>query len=1043
MDRSTFLQSKFPRNHLTQLLDSPKLAEDVYKYLEYVNGGSLPSSGVLAGQAVSTAIDYQLGLRDATSLDIKDIDHFKETSQEQIPLTRVWKNHIIYKLAEYLECLAYSRDDIYSWSPEQTRWVDEMTHSRHYPCPLGEEYRAKAEFFRACIQYAPEDWSRLYNALPMRARWPHIVINALRPKIYALTVHPDPRIQAAYQQVTKLFYDNHVRSEESKSIKSTLDIMFPVVLPIITGQESTKEGTMWESEKLDEDYGKLTLLRYNEVLLKGSFMSKYGIMGVLPNEQAVQPVLTSEVYLYSNHEDPNSEVARGTTYQNMTVTSHNAIPLDSNSMGYALGVVAGFDINSVQVGLDLKSMKIVYTHRYLEFLMSRELLITNTQTPMLSMIRALSKAQQHPVYCNQARMARLGQLVMAQRLLLLQPEDSTEHIVSKLQAVYDEVRSHPQLIKSKHLGTFSPVIISKTNAEQAARIPLLDEMYTMEELTGKQGSSSGYLLVPKYAEAGHTLLCGRIQPDSVSEQNAVPLRNYPPTNKDVMQLAVQHPEMNARWARRAECVIQWLGLPLEKYRMTEMKALLANISARKVPATVAEWLDTEAYQSTVAHIIQHGEFNDLQLNTNTIKVMHQSLAQIHSHIKPIRQWARRRIVELQEQKHRDSEVQIRQLRQLDSLPLQFSISLYTGMHLRGVPLTNVSDQLSSKIDAFFTELFDLRRLTRYGYAPSSNGGFNGKPEWYRREWDHYISTQSEDTQIECKLAFQLWDTILWNDTGYERTGRTWSFSMIDRLLDEMQSTQVNYNRTRTAEHKDESEVAADFRLLNVLSRTLTLLLNCAVDHVRYAINGKLTSLKAQWPTLMDSLDIKHYLRNIENLKIPHMPETLDVPTAKDWLEQLRQNCVSSAAMLYFIDSFASAFEDQIAPVNPLQLDFAIDQAIEDACKEDQHLSNASIEVKELLTKNELTFEGERMRHCVGGYFSSVSENTCRILTLAITLGGHVYRGTTEWRKSSYDDFKIYSNQFKGPSNKAVHPSLAVLHRHLLRVINGQPRKVWH
>ena len=80
------------------------------------------------------------------------------------------------------------------------------------------------------------------------------------------------------------------------------------------------------------------------------------------------------------------------------------------------GVLQGFDINSVQVGISLSTGAIIYTDSYVQYLHNRQLHITTSTTPFQSMVRALKKHQHGTCFFNKEEYLDVLRHVLAYRL---------------------------------------------------------------------------------------------------------------------------------------------------------------------------------------------------------------------------------------------------------------------------------------------------------------------------------------------------------------------------------------------------------------------------------------------------------------------------------------------------------------------------------------------------------------------------------------------------------------------------------------------------
>ena len=90
--------------------------------------------------------------------------------------------------------------------------------------------------------------------------------------------------------------------------------------------------------------------------------------------------------------------------------------------------------------------------------------------------------------------------------------------------------------------------------------------------------------------------------------------------------------------------------------------------------------------------------------------------------------------------------------------------------------------------------------------------------------------------------------------------------------------------------------------------------------------------------------------------------------------------------------------------------------------------------RQITTKEDLIEEGERMGHCVGGYYQSVREGTCYIFSLTIKENF----STLEVRKNSAGKFYIHQHQKR--FNKHPERENVALAMSLVNLLNGVTRK---
>jgi len=73
---------------------------------------------------------------------------------------------------------------------------------------------------------------------------------------------------------------------------------------------------------------------------------------------------------------------------------------ENTQIGRYKKVLETFDLNNVQVGIDLEKKELIYTQKFEEFIKTGELKVADFETPLHSSIRLVEKQQEHGLYCN-------------------------------------------------------------------------------------------------------------------------------------------------------------------------------------------------------------------------------------------------------------------------------------------------------------------------------------------------------------------------------------------------------------------------------------------------------------------------------------------------------------------------------------------------------------------------------------------------------------------------------------------------------------------
>lgn len=84
------------------------------------------------------------------------------------------------------------------------------------------------------------------------------------------------------------------------------------------------------------------------------------------------------------------------TYQdglrNFTLVRHHGHLGNDHSLSVSQDIIDGFDLNAVQVGINIKHQKMVFSHNFLEFLNTKDLRVATCNTPTHTLIRLAKKA---------------------------------------------------------------------------------------------------------------------------------------------------------------------------------------------------------------------------------------------------------------------------------------------------------------------------------------------------------------------------------------------------------------------------------------------------------------------------------------------------------------------------------------------------------------------------------------------------------------------------------------------------------------------------
>lgn len=1111
MDKFTFLNTKFSKEHILNVLSDPKTAEFVYRYLEYTNGRALPSSGVLAGQAVSSAIDYHLGLRDESALVIKDIDHFDHATLDTMQHTRIWQLFLARTMTDDII------DHYLVGYDGNFRWCDQLSTLLQHRHPRGDlQLEATRSFLNVLSLFAGPAWTSLFNAFPKHFGYRRKQLaNYLAARVLRAFRSTHPAIQAQLAEYSSIVY-KHVHQGAVEQGKTVYAVLINV-LKTVPNEFGMPIDASWEVSKESRFYEEITMLRYNDIIHKGILSAEYGVLGVLGNDQAVQSVLTSEVYVYPVIGDRPGcgRIVRKSKvpdiYVDADVDFANSRPYTSNEQGYGWGIVAGFDINNVQVGLDLKSMQLVYTQAYIDFLVSKELLVTNAQTPMLSMIRSIEKSQRLPVFFNKSRILRLGQAVMAKRLFLLdENEESENKVVTRLQATFDEARKTPDIIRSQNNLNFSPAIVGAATAERAASIPEVSQSFSIEPLT-----KSGYILVPRHAESWQTMLC-EVKRSTSADDTESTYRTAIPTTSPLLSALIQQPEMNARWQQRTKRVTQLIAelarsqathaLPRDTMYIA-LQSMLEGIASRKLTADQVALLDTDELQPVLMTMAQHSEVRlHITFDLASVRWIAQSFKRIQHQFKPVKKWIARIIAEMEAQHVDDFDAEVLQSQVAELKNLSERLSFMVRENL-GLPKTDHHLYFDSGLGYLNQTFIDYLNLDTTIIRESSPYILNHSnrsntlslffkqltplhaeqsipPEhlkWYtkiskgeataiRNKYNLLagntpaLAEQIFAGDIQCEVYHftplqALWQACAASGMTGNRVSTESSFGQIYqriRGIKEMMQVYLNDPTTPDLVYTDKDGQLRSISVSELVSATIHAQLQRFAENLVNLLNHYDWKLRKLYPRFIECAEVRQYLQASYCFEIPPVPTQPSFAEAQRWLLDAQFAITDKASSLFYVHKLAKGFKDEVAEVPPLCIQDLISKAAVEVVNAHPNTEAPVFAAKELLSQVNLTFEGARMRHCVGGYFTLVKEDRCRILTLHVKVEDKEYRATAEWvrhielgdvalsatKDPNGQPFAISVNQLRGPSNGEPHPLIEAFHRKLLALVNQNPLDVW-
>lgn len=975
-------------------LQLPSTVEAVYRYLEYTNGGSLPSTGIVAGQAVSTAIDYLLGLRDKKALDIKDIDWFRTATD-----------------SEFQQSSSY-------FSQFVDQFQVNFQYFRLYGRPIQGNYGTRAAQQEAFIATCVPLIRRILNQYPEYAPQEELfetkaflVSKAIiRSKWKALFQIPDPLLQQALQNALAAYAVGY-------PAMSSLQWMSPAHPVIKSYDAKLAVDLAWTDTQAAIEYNS-RIARMGYHLVKSGIFTRYGLISVLDNQEAIQPVLTTPLSLTSNmYNIQQRRILSADGEPDIEQPLHELRYLSSlteASVGYGLGIIAGFDINSVQVGLHLNTMRLLFTHDYVSFLCNRELHIVNTLTPAHSVVRALDKVKRGAAYGNPQRWMQLLTLKIAQRMFACNMQHSAKDQVARLQDRYEQIRKKPQLLRQSRYTEWYPVLLSDSFAERAMAHPCIGEHFTVEPLAPKRGN----VLVPKHAADWQLQTCMRYDPSGFqtkSDTRYVPALQGPTV---LQTLLVQRPSMTSRWQTRLDRAVEmhreYNG---SRTRRNPAYAFLEDVftglACKQFTLDQAYLLDTNEFQpiilSMLAHVECHDKFPTTKAQMDQVWHKYQIAKQV---LKPPLAWIH--------QMEREYEKKFT-LEQNDIDDISGSIAGHVLQRIQSAPKRLRDTSLLGQFASYF--------------ILAKESTFNRKDRGHSSLKRHIIETVMPQSELPLWKMIETLRTVRpeWGAALQsllrivDRPSFLFNIDVQRRLHDLHALVSKNNMPPKLP---DWCGIRSDSDFLTFFEGCIKKSLVLASNRLKKQYATELTQLAAQHPSLVQP-EISAFLAPLAQWNSLNLRSRMKTESLLDCLVALDRQHYESLLRIHCVKTVLTITEDKIAPVVPLNIQDIWQKLCED-------YKDNTLQCTELLSEMSLIIEGNRQSHCVGGYYPLVSNDECRILSLSFKEGDSWIRATAQWVKSSHG---IYCAQIKGPANKTPHPKLNAIHKDLLRYAN-QRTDVW-
>lgn len=1021
MDKYAFRQVRRSVPEVLAFLQDPATAAAVSQHLSSVNGGALPSSGVIGGQSVSTTLDYLLGLRDSQAVMIKDIDWFRTATHAELWQTRV------------------ADRAFYRWLAENVFKVE--GHSYHVALPgvVSTDILCLMEYCNRAYPAQTQKLNRfLWRDLPDRHSRKHKDIRgALWRDLLAI---PDNKIQSIHATLRQRYREH---SSLSRAHLDDLGFSGSPTCAALPAQLVWDEAP--DPVTVDEDGNGYTsaLIRPSVTLYKGDYNAMYAVLAVRPDKEAVQPIWTSPVRLVSREPDlvythkmlldNNGNQLREWSDKHSSYVEF----LTETSAGYGFGVVAGFDINSVQVGLDLATQRLVYTGEYASFLCDRELRIVNTYTPVQSAVRALSKSELGACYFNQDRMVRSVHLQLAARCYTVDMDQDTATHVVKLQERYDAIRRQPKLMQYTKTSRWFPVLLSKAFAEKAYSYPIIEKHFTVESSYG----NGRYVLVPRKAEEYQLASCLHYRRPTVDYQQQQQATIYPPVPLvgDMAQVLAQKSEMSDRWKTRLDNCLAILRRASGRRSIVRnlMTQALKQILNRKLDNHFAHLLDDQSVQPVLQEMAPHEEVHRLFPTTiEQAKSVLQQYQRGKKAVKPLFHWAEQiRKTQLEAQ---TTDTVAEQLAiQIESFPdrIQDTMILdfvYDRHHwswrtaLATVSTANLISTLS-ELDPHFSRAYE--NLLAQNRRMDDTSMPNAHTVWATSQLSAaYLSASHYREWPQIGDAIQDIQSFI---MGCLTTSTGSNFPQAQSAQQALLTLQA-FTESVPVISKNGSELFESVQeFYQALQKVLPLLVRSVREAIPIWSQTLVEDVTSKYPEAFKQPELSAYAQNIVQRSFTATPATVDINNFTQCMVNAGLLRYEISLSVYGLTTLMSLSECRTADVTPLNISSHWDAVV-------PAINAKDLTCTELLSDVALAIEGKRQGHCVGSYFDAVNSDRSRILTFTVKAEGRDYRATAEWRRSGD---RIVCQQLQGPRNQTPYHILIEAHNKLLQKVN-HAKDVW-
>lgn len=408
MNRQDFRQTTFSVAYLKDLLYAPQTAEKLCQILSNVFG-TLPSSGTIAGQAVASAVDELLGLTDENALQYNDLDIFQTaTYHNGFALKRVQHYHLL-SLRDTL-FVAIKRKD----NPEGilSQWVG-FVNQLYATEPL--RLKEVQAFLQFC-ESVPADYDRSHIDELHYRYWSIMtptdshkldIINAWLSTLYEQHINSQTR----FERVCRRGRLSQTHSQCSAYNEFSL--------------EGFDQGYLMENNDTDRSESEATCPPFDTLSFSNQPVSiSYQILEIT-QQQLQQTIQLSPLFWVRHRAGANFSTRNSVLNTNLTDNQLRCFRVPPEHLLRAQLLVESFDINAVQVGIHLPSMKLVFSEAYLQYLNNRQLGIVQFKTPSHSLIRVHQKAAVLPAYMNAAIEAEKIRLATTHQLLQLDHDSNS------------------------------------------------------------------------------------------------------------------------------------------------------------------------------------------------------------------------------------------------------------------------------------------------------------------------------------------------------------------------------------------------------------------------------------------------------------------------------------------------------------------------------------------------------------------------------------------------------------------------------------------